>query len=119
MTTVFFTFVAVVVFVGRLTVESAHVEAAARSAARTISLARNPHAAVAGAKLDASEMVGEGGPLCDAPMGFVATITPEQVTVEVTCTVDLSQAVLAAVPGTMPVSSSATEVIDQFRESEP
>jgi hypothetical protein len=110
-----FAFVAVIVFVGRVNVGSAHTEAAARAAARTMSLARDPASAEGRARDQASRIVDEGSPMC-REMIFDATIGPEEVTVEVVCTVDLDQAALAEVPGTREVRADATEAIDQYRE---
>ena len=43
--------------------------------------------------------------------------TPEQVTVRLSCVVDLASAGALPVPGTMTVTGQATEVIDQYREA--
>jgi hypothetical protein len=51
-------------------------------------------------------------------MGFDYGITPDEVTVTIDCQVDLSEATLLEVPGSMNVSASASEVIDQYREGE-
>lgn len=115
---VFFVFVAVIIFVGQVNVGSAHAEAAARAAARTISLSRDPEAAVAEAEAQASSIALEGTPVCSS-MDFDADISATEVTVDVSCEVDLSAATLAEVPGSMVRSASATEVIDQYRETAP
>jgi hypothetical protein len=52
-------------------------------------------------------------------MSFDAQIDEESVVVSVDCRVDVSEATLLRVPGTMTVSGEAREVIDQFREVEP
>lgn len=113
---VFFVFIALVIFVGKLNVGSAHVEAAARSAARTISLSRDPAGAEAQAERTARDMVKEGKPMCES-MTFDADITAAEVTVTVSCEVNLREAALLAVPGTKTVTASATEVIDRYRET--
>jgi hypothetical protein len=116
MTVVAFAFIAVIVFAGRVNVGSAHAEAAARAAARTISIARDPQSAVAAARTEASEIVDEGSAMC-THMGFHPTVTAVQVTVTVDCSVDVAEAVyLAKVPATMHVSGQATEIIDVYRE---
>jgi Flp pilus assembly protein TadG len=115
LTVVSFVFVSVVIFAGKMNVSSAHVEAAARSAARTISLARNPDSAVDEAQDQASNIVNEGSEFCTA-MGFDYAIGDEQVTVDITCTVDLSEATLAELPGSLTVTADATESIDRYRE---
>ena len=111
-----FAFVAVIVFAGRMNVGAAHTEAAARAAARTISLARDPASAEGRARDQASRIVDEGSAMC-RDMRFAAQIGPDQVTVEVVCTVDLEQAALAKVPGTKEVRADATESIDPYREA--
>lgn len=113
-----FLFIAFIVFVGRLNVGSASAEAAARSAARAISVARQPELAVASAEADAAAMVKLGSPMC-ATWQFDRVIDPAEVTVTITCNVDLSEASLLQVPGTMPITATATEVIDQYRETGP
>jgi Flp pilus assembly protein TadG len=115
MTVVFAAFVSAVVFVGRVNVGSAHVEAAARSAARTISIDRDPASAVSDAEADARRIAGVGTAMCTS-MSFAESISETEVTVEVTCTVDISEAISIDVPGTMRRSADATETIDQYRE---
>jgi Flp pilus assembly protein TadG len=115
MSVVFAAFVSAVVFVGRVNVGSAHVEAAARSAARTISIDRDPASAVAAARAEAADIAGVGTAMCTS-MDFSHTLSETEVTVEVTCTVDLSEALPIGVPGTMQRSGDATEAIDQYRE---
>jgi Flp pilus assembly protein TadG len=119
----FFGFIAMIVFVGRVTVGYAHVEAAARAGARTISLARDPDRADAEvqARADASSTAREGSAMCRS-MSFVPTIDPDAdpvtVEVEVSCVVDLSEALLVdGVPGTFTVSATAVEVVDRYRET--
>jgi hypothetical protein len=115
--TVAFTFVAVIVFVGRMNVGSAHTEAAARAAARTISLARDPASAEGAAREQARRIVEEGSPVC-TDMQFQARIGAAEVEVLVACTVDLSQLTqIALVPGTRVVRADATESIDPYREA--
>ena len=117
---VFFGFIAAIVFAGRMTVGSAHVEAAARAGARTISLAREPDRAAAEdqARADAAATAREGSAMCRT-MSFEPTypgVDPVTVEVTVTCVVDLSEALLIEVPGTIEVNATAGEVIDRFRE---
>jgi hypothetical protein len=119
---VFMAFIAAVVFAGRMTVGSAHVEAAARTAARSISLARDPAAEAGAAETQAAAMAQAGSPMC-VTMDFAEpviddTADPATVTVEISCEVDLSELTLLALPGTMTVSASAVEVIDRYREDE-
>lgn len=116
---VFFGFICAVVFAGRLTTGRARVEAAARSAARTISIARDPEAATAAAEEQAADMAAEGSAICTT-MEFEHDIDrvaePGVVTVDVTCTADLSELALIEVPGTHTYHASADEVLDVHRE---
>jgi Flp pilus assembly protein TadG len=116
---VFFGFVAAVVFAGRVTTGRARVEAAARSAARTISIARDPEAATAAAEEQAQDMVAEGSAIC-LDMQFDPDIDrstdPGVVTVDITCTADLSQLSLVDLWGTFAFTVSAEEVLDRYRE---
>jgi Flp pilus assembly protein TadG len=111
----FFAFIAAVVFVGKMNVGSAGVEAAARTAARTISLSRTPEIARDEAEATARKIVHEGKAMCTT-MKFDAQITGQEVTVTVSCDVDLSEASLIGVPGTKTVKATATEIIDVYRE---
>ncbi|MFP3901543.1 MAG: hypothetical protein ACLFXM_11865 [Acidimicrobiia bacterium] len=119
---VFFAFIAAVVFAGRVTVGSAHVEAAAWSAARTMSIARDPVVARAEAEADARRTARVGSAMCRS-MTFEPVVQrstdPATVEVEVACVVDLSEALLVKVPGSLTVRASAVEVIDRHREGEP
>ena len=117
---VFFGFVAAVVFAGRITTGRARIEAAARSAARTISIARDPDAAVSSARSQAEEMAAEGSAMC-RDMKFRAAIDrvsePDVVTVDITCIADLSELTLIeVVPGDGEFTASADEVLDVYRE---
>jgi nitrogenase molybdenum-iron protein alpha/beta subunit len=117
---VFFGFIAVVVFAGRITTGRARIEAAARSAARTISIARDPEGAVPSAKRQAEEMAAEGSAIC-TDMDFRAAIDrgsePDVVIVDITCIADLSELTLIeVVPGDGVFTASADEVLDVYRE---
>lgn len=117
---VFFILIGISVFVGRLHNASAEVESAARSAARDISLGRDTAQAVADARERAEAALDVGNPMCES-MTFDEQLNDEEVTVTITCTVDLSEAAFA--PGLvdsdeMDIDASATEVFDQYRERE-
>jgi hypothetical protein len=106
------------IFVGRMHAGHGAVESAARHAARTISIARDPAAAVDIAEADAAITVRVGSPRC-LDMGLSHTVSDEQVSVTITCTVDLSEAtLLPVVPGVQTVSATAVEPRDRHRESE-
>jgi Flp pilus assembly protein TadG len=117
LTVVSFAFVLVIVLAGRVNVGSAHTEAAARAAARTISLARDPASAVGRAEDEAALIAEEGSAVCET-MTFDPDITAAQVTVTVTCQVDLSEvANLLKVGAEHEVTGTATESIDPYREA--
>ena len=98
-----------VVYAGRMNAGHAAVESAARHAARTISIARDPEAGVAAAHDDAATTVRQGSAMCRA-MDLDHVIEPTQVTVTVTCDVDLSELVLLPVPGHTPEPASRLTV---------
>jgi hypothetical protein len=107
------------IFVGRMHAGYSAVESAARHAARTISIARDPTAAVGVAESDAATTVRVGSARC-LEMGMSQTVTDDAVTVTVTCTVDLSEAsLLPVIPGVRSVSATAVEPRDRHRESAP
>ena len=120
-------FIMAVVFIGKINNSWANVDAASRSAARTMSIGinRNVGAAEELARSQAADMVDAGGSFCtNADSFFRAEVVPNDppvdpsvVTVTITCTVDLSQATGMGLPGTYEVSSFSTEVIDPYRET--
>lgn len=117
MVMVYFGFFALVAFAGQMNVGTARVDAAARAAARQLSRARDPGAALGTARADAATIVHAGSPTC-AVMEFSPTITAETVDVRVTCSVDLGAAAyLDVIPGSMMVTAHAVEVIDRHRET--
>ena len=121
---VFFTFISAIVFAGRMSVGAAQVEAAARSAARTISIARDPAGAVDDAEGQARDIAGAGTALCSSmdfgPPVFDRSVDPATVQVDIACTVDLSAITLIdTIPGTLTVEASAVEVLDRYREEAP
>lgn len=109
---------ALVAIVGRLGNSKLDLDAAAQSAARTIAIARSPQDAVDDARESAAATLRVGSPTC-REWTFDAEVTTTEVTVEVTCVVDLSTTSLLPVPGSKTFSSSATEVIDRYREQAP
>lgn len=115
LTPLFALLLASVVLVGRVQSGRADVEAAARAAARTISLSRDTASAIDVARSDAEAMLGVGSPTCTS-MQFSPVVADGEVRVEISCAVDLAAAALLPVPGSMTVSATATEVIDVYRE---
>lgn len=112
---VFGLMIAFVVLVGRTQSSRADVEAAAHAAARTITLARDPVPAVEQARAATADRLDVGSPSCRA-MGWDTQVTDYEVTVTVSCTVDLSEAALLPVPGSYDVSATSSEVRDQHME---
>lgn len=105
-----------VVLVGRVQASRADLEGVARSAARDLSIARDPNGRVAQARQDAEVALEVGSPTCRS-MTFAPTITPVEVAVSITCVVDLQDASLLPVPATMTLSAEVTEILDAHRET--
>ena len=113
---VFILFFGLVVYAGREARAEAVTESAARWAARTMSLARDPATRAGEAEADAAATLDVGSASC-ASMGFSYTISETAVTVTITCQVDVSELMLLPVGGLdTSIDASATEVRDQFRE---
>lgn len=99
------------------------VTAAASGAARLVSLQRSPGVAQTKAAALVNADLTTSGVVCasslvevdDAALAQAPGITGE-VSVAVTCRVGLSDLLLPGVPGTITVTSSATERVDTFRE---
>lgn len=106
---------AFVVAVGRAQSGHAEVEAAASAAVRSITLARDPAAAIERARSAAEASLSLGSATCRT-MGWEAEVTPERATVTVSCTVDLADAAVLPLPGTYTVSATADEILDVHRE---
>jgi Flp pilus assembly protein TadG len=112
---VFGLLLALVVVAGRVGAARADVDGVAHSAARELTLARNPASSVDAAHREAARSLREGSPLCRT-MGWHTEVTAASVTVTVSCSVDLSGAGFLPAPGTMTVTGTSTEVVDRFRE---
>lgn len=112
---VFILFLSLVTWWGRTADAQATADAAARWAARTISIAREPADAFGQARSDAADTVREGRAACRG-MGFEPVVGETEVTVTVTCTVDVSELLLLPVPGTSTITATATEPLDLHRE---
>jgi len=112
---VFALFLALVVLAGRLSNSRGDVEAAAQYAARTISIARSPTDAIPAARQGAEATLRVGSPTCRS-MQFEPAVTATEVTVTISCVVDLSAASLLPVPGNSTITESAVEPRDEHRE---
>ena len=106
---------ACVVLVGRVQISRADLEGAARSAARDLSIARDPYAALGDIQDGLKVTLRVGSPTCRS-LSFTPVIRATEVSVTIACTVDLQAAAVLPVPGTMTLSASATEVVDTYRE---
>jgi hypothetical protein len=111
----FILFFGLVTYSGRSGEAQAATDGAARWAARTISLARSPDDAVADAEADAASTLRVGRAACRT-MDFSPVITDTEVTVTISCEVDVSELILLPVPGSRTIEASATEVRDRFVE---
>lgn len=108
---------------GRLVTSGAKIDAAAEDAAREASIHRTAAAAQDAAHAAALESLDDQGITCastsvsvntgglNAPVGQVGTVT-----VTVSCTVNLSDLLLPGVPGARTLTSTATSVVDQYRQ---
>jgi hypothetical protein len=114
----FILFVMLLVFIGRVNSGHAAAESAARYAARTIAIARDPAAAVPVAQDQSADTAEAGSAKCRS-MDFTHTIDDEQVSVTVTCQVDLAEVNILGVPGRWEATATASEPIDAYRETSP
>lgn len=110
-------FLMCVVVVGRTQVARGDIEGAARSAARDLSMERNPQEALERVRRSAAAMVDVGSPGC-RDFRFDAVVANQSVIVTIACVADLQDAALLPVPGSLTLSGTATEPIDQYREDE-
>ncbi|MEU9272485.1 TadE family protein [Streptomyces sp. NPDC048251] len=108
---------------GRIVTSGSKIDAAAEDAAREASIHRTAAAAQSAAHAAAAESLNDQGITCTSasvsvstgglsvPVGQVGTVS-----VTVTCTVSLSDLLLPGVPGTRTLTSTATSVVDQYRQ---
>jgi Flp pilus assembly protein TadG len=106
---------ALIVVIGRLGNAKLDVDAAAQTAARTISMAHSPADAIDAARREAHDALRVGTPTCRR-WTFDARLTSTDVRVDVTCIVDLSAASMIPLPGTVTQTAEASEVRDRFEE---
>jgi Flp pilus assembly protein TadG len=104
-----------VVVVGRVENARADIEGAARSGARDLSIARDPHTAIGRVRESTAAMVRVGEPGC-RHFTFNATIDKTNVAVDISCVADLDEGNILPLPGSMTLHASATEVLDVFTE---
>ncbi|MEY9967105.1 Flp pilus assembly protein TadG [Streptacidiphilus sp. MAP12-16] len=116
-------FLLIVIAAGRVETAKGTVDAAARDAARSASLARTPDAARQAASDAAAKSLVEGGVSCQnlsQPVVDTNDFAPQpgvtgSVTVTVSCTVLLSDLAVRGLPGSVTLSSVFTSVVDRYR----
>jgi Flp pilus assembly protein TadG len=108
---------------GRIVTSGAKIDAAAEDAAREASIHRTAASAQAAAQAAAAESLNDQGIKCastsvsintgglSVPIGQVGTVT-----VTISCTVNLADLLLPGVPGARTLTSTATSVVDQYRQ---
>ena len=113
---VVFALFGLLIFGGRRQAALNDLGAAAQTGARTISVARDPQAAVTAAQADAASTLDLGSVHC-ASWDFDAAIGPDEVTVTIACQVQVADlTTVLPVPGSVTLTGTATEVLDTFRE---
>ncbi|MGW3917126.1 TadE/TadG family type IV pilus assembly protein [Streptomyces sp. NPDC005070] len=108
---------------GRIVISGAKIDAAAEDAAREASIHRTAASAQSAAQEAAAESLADQGIACasttvhvntgglSVPVGQVGTVS-----VTVTCTVRLSDLLLPGAPGGRIMKSTATSVVDMYRQ---
>ncbi|MFE5029892.1 TadE family protein [Streptomyces sp. NPDC056656] len=108
---------------GRLVMSGSKIDAAAQDAAREASIHRTAASAQDAARAAATESLADQGITCasssvsintaglSVPIGQVATVSAT-----VSCTVNLSDLLLPGAPGSRTLESTATSVVDQYRQ---
>jgi Flp pilus assembly protein TadG len=116
-------FVCLAIAGGRIVTSGSKIDAAAQDAAREASIHRTAASAQSAAHTAAAESLNDQGIRCtsisvrvntgglNVPVGQVGTVTAT-----VTCTVNLKDLLLPGVPGTKTLTSTATSVVDAFRQ---
>jgi Flp pilus assembly protein TadG len=110
---------AFVVIAGRLSTTTADVAAASRDAARAASLRQTYGEAIVAATATAQASLHAQDVTCrdlNVSGGDAASFVPGgEITITVTCDVNLGDVALPGIPGHRGVASTSTEVIDRFR----
>ena len=110
---------AFLVIAGRLSTTTADVTAASRDAARSASLAQTYDEAIVAANQTARASLAAQDVTCrdlQVTGGDSSTfVAGGEITVTVSCDVNLADVALPGIPGTRTVTSTSTEVIDRFR----
>ncbi|MER6386166.1 TadE family protein [Streptomyces sp. NPDC001250] len=116
-------FICLAIAGGRIVTSGAKIDSAAEAAAREASIHRTAVSAQSAAQTAASESLDDQGIKCastsvsinvsglNVPVGQVGTVSAT-----VTCTVNLSDLLLPGVPGSHTLTSTATSVVDEYRQ---
>jgi Flp pilus assembly protein TadG len=114
--------IALVIAVGRISVATGAISAAARDAARQASISLSPAAAQAAALASADAALANDGLDCAPTVtpdlaGFAAPPgQPSTVTVTVSCTVPLADLTVPGMPGSKTLTAQFTSPIDPYRQ---
>jgi Flp pilus assembly protein TadG len=110
---------------GRIVTSGSKIDSAAEDAAREASIHRTAGSAQSAAQAAAAQSLDDQGITCastsvkintgglSVPVGQVGTVTAT-----VTCAVHLSDLLLPGMPGAKTLTSTATSVVDQYRQRE-
>ncbi|MCX5209478.1 pilus assembly protein [Kitasatospora sp. NBC_00240] len=116
------TFILLAIAAGRIQTAASTVEAAARAAARTASITREPGAVDTAARAAADDVLRQDGVSCqrldidlqrralETPAGNVATMV-----VVVACEISLRDVLVPGMPGTKSLRGEFTSVVDRYR----
>lgn len=116
-------FICMAIAGGRLVTSGSKIDAAAEDAAREASIHRTASSAQSAAHAAAAASLDDQGITCasttvrintgglSVPVGQIGTVTAT-----VTCTVPLSDLLLPGMPGARTLTSTATSVVDQYRQ---
>lgn len=116
-------FVLTLVAFGRAASTSSEIDAAAASAARAASQQNSQAAAQTAAETQAARALAEAGLRCgqllvevDASAFALEAGQPGSVTVDIRCTLNLSDIAMPGVPGTAQLSGRAASPVDTYQE---
>lgn len=116
-------FLLLVIAAGRTETAKGVVDAAARDAARSASLARTADAATQAAGDSATTTLNQEGVACHGQQSVQVAFTPAtqnqagSVQVTVSCIVPLSDLAVPGLPGSVTMTSSFTSILDLYRAS--
>lgn len=106
---------AVIIYSGRQQSAQLEVEAAAQATARSISLARDPHAAEPAARAEGEATLAASTVRCDSTE-FAIRVDTDQVEVTVRCQVPMGDLTGVIPVGSQTIVATATDVLDVWRE---